>query len=610
MIRPQPARWFECACARDDAFVLLEALAASRSAEIEWHGSAQEKDARAANLNLKEYAALARGYRVYWPAPALRPSAQCPPPLAAFETALARLRTWAAEATPLIATLQARESALAELAAVERVVDVLDGGDVDLAQLASARAGVQARVFVQHAEPGAASSLPDGAAARGDRLVRRFAARGEAYALVVASTAEIERLEREAPTMQARVVALPPWLGRDAHATRALILERRAAATREIAATREALDASLARCEVALALGDIARAAWCFENAGAIATGEVLARINGWTDDPAGLAAAGEASGARAIATFPAAPAGARAPVLLRNPWWARPFEIFARLFGVPSGEGVDPSMLLAIASPLLFGYMFGDVGHGLMLLAAGLALRRRHPALALLVPGGLASIGFGVLFGSVFAYEGLIHPLWTAPLADPLRILLVPLVAGAALLATGLALQGLEAWWRGAFLEWLRCDAGLAFVYGGILGAMVHPAGAAVALAGATAFVAGRASREAGAAAALAALAQLAEKTLQLLVNTISFARVGAFALGHAGLSAAVVALAEATGNRAGYLVALVAGNLLIIVLEGLVVAIQTTRLVLFEFFVRFFDTRGREFRPLLPPTALEDRP
>jgi V/A-type H+-transporting ATPase subunit I len=43
--------------------------------------------------------------------------------------------------------------------------------------------------------------------------------------------------------------------------------------------------------------------------------------------------------------------------------------------------------------------------------------------------------------------------------------------------------------------------------------------------------------------------------------------------------------------------------GNVVILALEGLVVSIQTTRLVLFEFFARFFQAEGREFRPLRPP-------
>jgi V/A-type H+-transporting ATPase subunit I len=102
---------------------------------------------------------------------------------------------------------------------------------------------------------------------------------------------------------------------------------------------------------------------------------------------------------------------------------------------------------------------------------------------------------------------------------------------------------------------------------------------------------------------AALAGLGELVEKTLQVLINTLSFARVGAFALAHAGLASAVVALAEAAGHGIGFVVVLVLGNVLIIAIEGLIVSIQTTRLVLFEFFTRFFSPEGRAFRPLAPP-------
>ena len=88
----------------------------------------------------------------------------------------------------------------------------------------------------------------------------------------------------------------------------------------------------------------------------------------------------------------------------------------------------------------------------------------------------------------------------------------------------------------------------------------------------------------------------------LQLGVNTVSFVRVGAFALAHAGLCVAVVGIAEAAG--AAYWPVLVLGNAAIVALEGLVVGIQTTRLILFEFFIRFLSARGRPFEPLLPPS------
>jgi V/A-type H+-transporting ATPase subunit I len=91
----------------------------------------------------------------------------------------------------------------------------------------------------------------------------------------------------------------------------------------------------------------------------------------------------------------------------------------------------------------------------------------------------------------------------------------------------------------------------------------------------------------------------------MQILVNTLSFARVGAFALAHSALSAAVVTVAAAAGSVPGWLLVMVLGNLLIIGLEGLVVSIQTTRLVLFEFFNRFLVGTGRVFRPLPAPSA-----
>jgi V/A-type H+-transporting ATPase subunit I len=229
--------------------------------------------------------------------------------------------------------------------------------------------------------------------------------------------------------------------------------------------------------------------------------------------------------------------------------------------------------------------------------------LRRRLPVARLLIPAGLSAALFGLAFGSVFSVEGLIRPLWIHPLADPLTVLAVPLAGGVLLLTLGLALTALEAHWAGRLGEWLATDAGFLLVYGGLLGALAHPAGIAVALAGAVLFAAGHAARAGAAGAALKALGELLERAMQILINTLSFARVGAFALAHAGLSSAVVALAEAAGSTASHLAVLVVGNVVVIALEGLVVSIQTTRLILFEFFARFFRAEGREFRPLLPP-------
>ena len=146
--------------------------------------------------------------------------------------------------------------------------------------------------------------------------------------------------------------------------------------------------------------------------------------------------------------------------------------------------------------------------------------------------------------------------------------------------------------------------------LYLGLVAAPFAPSALALVLMGVLWYIGGTAFAARNPAAAARAAGELLETVLQLLVNTISFARVGAFALAHAGLAAAVVALAEAAGS--GYYAALALGNLLILLLEGLVVGIQTARLVLFEFFIRFLKAEGRPFRPLPEPaqTAFKEMP
>jgi V/A-type H+-transporting ATPase subunit I len=258
---------------------------------------------------------------------------------------------------------------------------------------------------------------------------------------------------------------------------------------------------------------------------------------------------------------------------------------------------------MVAVIAPLLFGFMFGDVGQGAVLLAAGLLLRRRWPPLALLVPGGLSAIAFGFAFGSVFAREDLIPALWVHPISEPLTVLVASLLIGVAVILLGLVIDGVEHAWRGAAASWWASRAGLLLAYAGLIVSPLWSGGLLLALAGLAWFVIGAALFEHAASGAGRALAELVETALQLVVNTVSFARVGAFALAHAGLSAAVVGIGEATGSTTGYAVALLLGNLLILVLEGLIVGIQTTRLVLFEFFIRFLRGEGRPFKPLPPP-------
>jgi V/A-type H+-transporting ATPase subunit I len=327
--------------------------------------------------------------------------------------------------------------------------------------------------------------------------------------------------------------------------------------------------------------------------------------VTGWCADAddSRLAAALDARGLHYLLRFTPAPENAVAPSVLRNPAWARPFEVFGRLMGVPGTREADPSIVLALVAPLMFGYMFGDVVQGLIVTLVGFLLRDRLPALRMLVPGGLFAAAFGFAFGSVFAREDIIPALWVHPLSEPLTVLGTALAFGVVVILLGLLLNALQFHWRGEFLRWLATEAGLLVAYAGIVGAFVDarllwalPLGVAWLLVGSALTTSGDRLGALGHAAG-----ESVERLLQLGVNTVSFVRVGAFALAHAGLSTAVVGIAEASGPA--YWPVLVIGNAAILALEGLVVGIQTTRLILFEFFLRFLSAQGRPFEPLTPP-------
>lgn len=602
MIRPQPARWFEIVVARDDAFTALESLASAGCVEVEWHETDRLPGASGAPAEmLKEVTELARTYRPYWPAPAVRLAAEHRAPSDVLASAVATLRAWARDADPLIARIQVAESSARELALAEAALREMATTSLDFAALAAAEHGVAAGLFALPA--GVEIELPLAV------LARTAALPSERLLLVVGARETIEDIARMVAEVNGRRARFPDWLQPTAQAN----IERVSARKDEDERTAQALRAELAgiseRHSLAAALAAIARASWCFEHGGAIHAGDLFARVTGWTVDPQRVVDAVEHCGARAVVALPRAPRGARPPLVLRNPWWAQPFELFTRLVGMPSAAGADPSALLAFAVPLMFGYMFGDVGQGLTLALAGWLLRNRMPVLRLLVPGGLAAAAFGFAFGSVFTLE-TIDPLWVAPLTQPLTVLLVPIAGGALLLAVGMLLGAFEAAWAGTFAQWLREEAPVLASYAGLAIGVFEPAGWALAALGAAWSAVGAALDAKKAKAAFEGLGHWIERTLQLAINTLSFARVGAFALAHGGLASAVVALADAADAPVVTVLILVIGNVLIMLIEGLVVSIQTTRLVLFEFFTRFFRPEGREFRPLAaPPVTTEER-
>jgi len=299
-------------------------------------------------------------------------------------------------------------------------------------------------------------------------------------------------------------------------------------------------------------------------------------------------------------------------PSKLSHPAFLRPFVTLVNNYGVPGYGEVDPTVPFALSFVLMFGMMFGDVGHGLVIAVAGwLARGRLHGFGSFAVAAGSASILFGFLYGSVFGYEEWIRPLWMAPLHDPILMLTLALAWGIGFILFTGSLTVINRFTSGRLVAALfdgHGMAGLAMFAGGVYGVWSWLEKGRYGAVEASVLLV---------PAALVLLniwfrtrAPLGERLLVTLIegfdtaisyvsNSLSFLRVAAFSLNHVALAFAVFTLAADLGS-AGHWVTLVLGNIFIIVLEGAIVAIQVLRLEYYEGFSRFFGGEGRPFRPL----------
>jgi V/A-type H+/Na+-transporting ATPase subunit I len=176
-----------------------------------------------------------------------------------------------------------------------------------------------------------------------------------------------------------------------------------------------------------------------------------------------------------------------------------------------------------------------------------------------------------------------------------------VSLAGGSVVILIGLALDAFTSYWRGELARWWATRAGLVLSYLASIACVVDRRAAWLIPIGLGWYCLGEVSRAEHPIQRLgASIAEAIETVLQLLINTLSFVRVGAFALAHAGLAAAINALCAGIEMRWLAVLGLALGNALLIVIEGLVVGIQTTRLILFEFFIRFLRGDGRALKPL----------
>jgi V/A-type H+-transporting ATPase subunit I len=299
-------------------------------------------------------------------------------------------------------------------------------------------------------------------------------------------------------------------------------------------------------------------------------------------------------------------------PSLLKKSWLLKPFQNLVRNFGIPGYAEVDPSGLFALSYILMFGMMFGDVGHGAVIMLLGILLWKRYAGFAIVAAlAGLSSIFFGFMYGSIFGYEQILQALWMSPMHDPTQALLVAVLWGASFLmvANGLAIrnflaQGLtqQAFYASKGLPGLIFYAGAIYIgylvftdtalgwFEALL--LVVPMGVILQYQW-------RQSTGGIGERVLVVLIEGLEHIISTVSATLSFLRVAAFSLNHIALAAAVFAIAGMMGSI-GHWLTIVLGNIFIIVLEGAIVAIQCLRLEYYEGFSRFFSGKGKAFEAL----------
>jgi len=326
-------------------------------------------------------------------------------------------------------------------------------------------------------------------------------------------------------------------------------------------------------------------------------------------------------------------------PVLLRHPWFLRPFEMLVAAYGLPNYRELEPTLFVALSYIVMFGMMFGDAGHGLVLAGCGVAAlvlsrsRQVRDFGVLLIFAGLSSMVFGVVYGSYFGIEELKkYAIWHDPLdCDPIKLMYGAITIGIVMISLGLILNAINHFKRGNFVAGILDKFGLIGIvfYWGALIILIK--GAAIKASGLMGIflvlflgvpIIGWAIKEPiehilrhkkeghheGEEGIVAAIMESCvgafEAILSYLANTISFVRLAAYAMSHAALLfAAFMVAKEVKGipyvGSAFSIVIIILGNIVAIVLEGVIASVQALRLEYYEFFGKFFSGSGRPFEP-----------
>ena len=329
------------------------------------------------------------------------------------------------------------------------------------------------------------------------------------------------------------------------------------------------------------------------------------------------------------------APAKKKPPTKLKNPKLFKPFEMYVKMYGLPAYNEMDPTWFVAITYSFIFGAMFGDVGQGLVLFLGGLFLykTKKMDLAGIISCAGVFSVFFGFMYGSFFGFEDVLKAIWLKPMNQMMDVPLVGRLNAVFVIAIGFGMfiilicmvfNIINSIRRGDTEKtWFDSNAvaGLVF-YGSIVltiglfisGKKIPASAILVIMFGIPLLLMflkepltnlvekkSKILPEQKGMFFVQSFFELFEVLLSYLSNTLSFLRIGAFAVSHAAMMEVVLMLAGATNGGNPNWIVVVLGNIFVCAMEGLIVGIQVLRLEYYEIFSRFYAGNGREFKPFM---------
>lgn len=316
-------------------------------------------------------------------------------------------------------------------------------------------------------------------------------------------------------------------------------------------------------------------------------------------------------------------------PTKFSNPKIFKPFEFLVATYGIPNYREIDPTPFMAIGYVFMYGAMFGDIGHGIVLALIGIMamMNKKMKVLqnfgAILVYIGISAMFFGFLYGEIFGKAGVVNPLWMSPAHHIMDILSISIVFGTGIISMSLILSiinsileknygrlffattglpGLTFYWSVLAMVFMTLNK---IAYPSYVMAIPIAALVIIALEKHLERLFHKKGKHGHAEAEekpnlMIGLVEVFEAVIAFVSKTVSFVRVGAFALNHGALMGVVFIIADGMKSPISKWIALLIGNLFVIGVEGFIVGIQALRLQYYEFFVAFFRANGKPFEGL----------